>query len=128
MKSVNRNMIPEVRDRFDKRLKQTLASAAKSPLTPEVRNSLTARVRSLVNEATEFGLSNAVDEVSNFFLSRERFLELSQPQALPTGRVMELGQAGLAATVEFAVNDSPGAFDEIPVDVLLRQISSRTLL
>lgn len=121
-------MNPEARDRFDKKLKKTLAAVAKPKLTTVVRNRLSEDFRSLVGEAAEFGLSAAVDEVSKFFFTRERLLELRQPLTFPTQRVMELGGARLAATFEFSIGDSPEAFAEIPAEVLLKQISSPTLL
>ena len=67
-------MTPEDRARFDKKLKKALAAAAKPRLSPGVRINLDAQLRSLANETGEFGVSAAVDEVSKFFLSRERLL------------------------------------------------------
>lgn len=121
-------MTPEDRDRFDKKLKKTLAAAAKPRLNPSLRNSLGAELRSLANEAARFGVSDAVNEISKFLLSRERLLELRQSPVFPIQRALELVQSGLAATFEFAVHDSPAAFAELPVGVLMRQISSASLL
>jgi hypothetical protein len=121
-------MITENRDRFDKKLKKTLAAAAKPRLNPALRNSLGERLRSLANEAAEFGVSEAVNELSRFLLSRDRQIELRQSPGFPTERALELAQSGLTATFEFAVYDSPEAFAELPVDALLRQISSTALL
>ena len=121
-------MISEDLADFDRKLKKTLAAAAKPQLAPALRHSLTARLKDLANEAGVFGLADAVAEVSKFFLSRERLLELRQPLPFPTQRTMELGSSGLSATLEFAVNDSPEAFAELPADILIRQIYSPTLL
>jgi hypothetical protein len=121
-------MISENRERFDKKLKKTLAAAAKPRLNPALRNSLGEQLRSLANDAAEFGVSEAVNDLSRFLLSRERLLELRQSSVFPTERALELAESGLTASFEFAVNDSPAAFAELPVDILMRRISSAALL
>lgn len=121
-------MISEELARFDKQLKKTLDAAAKPRLTPGLRTSLETRLRSLADEAAAFGAREAVNDVSKFFLSRERLLELRQPPVFPAERALELGRRGLAATFDFVVRDSPEAFADFSVAVLMRQIPSAALL
>jgi hypothetical protein len=121
-------MISEELARFDKELKKTLAAAAKPRLTPGLRTSLETRLRSFADEAAAFGAPEAVNDIGKFFLSRERLLELRKPPVFPAERALELSRRGLAATFEFVVRDSPEAFADMPVAVLMRQIPSAALL
>jgi hypothetical protein len=121
-------MNPPGVESLDKKLKKTLAVAAKSPLSPAQRNKLATQVKTLVSDVASLGISSAVDDIGNFFLSRERLLELGQRAPFPVQRFMELGRAGFGVTLEFGVADSPEAFAELPAAILLEQISSPVAL
>lgn len=112
---------------FDNRLKKCVIACAKPRLSPTNRDQVSTKLKRLTAEAGALGLSSLADEIGNFFLTRERLRELNQAIVFPTQSFLELGQRGLTGTLQFGISDSPDAFSKVPVEVLLRAVSSPVL-
>ena len=93
---------------LDKRLRnaiKTCASAGESPSGTE-REKANKNIAAILSSATDEEFRALVLELSNFFLTRNRMVEIGRPLAFPVESILHLGRYGFSETVAFVFDDS----------------------
>jgi hypothetical protein len=113
---------------LDTRAKNVFSACARDNLSLSAHNQAVNKIRELKHLAASHGLQHETTKTGEYYLQRRRVKELGKSVEFPIDHILKFAHAGLSATVQFAVTDSPENFGTLSVDILMELPISSALL
>lgn len=112
----------------DQRTRKLFQVCSKPKLSSAERERAQSLARQTTQDIDNPAVAAAIQRIADYFLTRERMKEIGQNPAFPVSDVQLLADRAFSSTVEFAVADSPEAFEALPTAELIARPLSPKLL